>query len=177
MISSLDNLSMTNNKADVYRRLEQLSWFGRQTLEELRQTVWAMKHEKTDLNRVIQRVQKLKEQHIINPERLNIEITTHNSADINLTMEQSLNIFRIIQEALQNSIKHSNAKKIELDFHKTGQGLRLLIKDDGKGFDVNRVIHGDGLKNMKFRCEKADGQFNIISGSRGTKIYCDFKVK
>ena len=62
-----------------------------------------------------------------------------------------VNLYRIIQEAIHNSIKHTNAKHIELDFNTNGNTLELIIRDDGKGFNTKQIRKGIGLKNIASR--------------------------
>lgn len=86
-------------------------------------------------------------------------------------------IFRIIQEATTNIVKHARAKnaRIELEFHK--DSLILNIEDDGRGFELQKARNpknkkrGMGLLNIKERVEILDGNFRIESQrGRGTKI-------
>lgn len=72
-------------------------------------------------------------------------------------------IFRIIQEQFSNIIKHSNAKKIVVQLGFTGNQLRLLISDDGKGFLIGEQKQGLGFQNMKTRVAMMDGNLTINS--------------
>ena len=70
-------------------------------------------------------------------------------------------ILRIIQEFLQNSLKHSECKNIRIDFIYR-QGLQIQLKDDGVGFDMKEAIErneGIGLTNMKKRAEMIGADF------------------
>ncbi len=85
-------------------------------------------------------------------------------------------LFRIVQEALNNIQKHSDANiaKVKMEF--TKKNLFLIIEDDGKGFDIgnikasDRLDSGFGLLNMKERVELLNGKFEIKSNNYGTKI-------
>ncbi|MCD2258071.1 tetratricopeptide repeat protein [Psychroserpens sp. XSD401] len=74
-----------------------------------------------------------------------------------------VNLYRIIQEALQNIIKYAQAKNIDVTFSIHEGDLLMKISDNGKGFNVNRRKKGIGLKNMKTRVEKLNGEFRINS--------------
>lgn len=81
------------------------------------------------------------------------------------------NIYRIIQEALQNVIKYAKAKNVDMNFIIKQQNLVITIKDDGIGFNVKKVRKGIGVKNMKSRIKKLKGKFNINSEiNKGTTI-------
>ena len=87
----------------------------------------------------------------------------------------SINLFRIIQEALNNSIKYSYASNITISVNNNGR-IHASIEDDGEGFDMdaNDVLRGSGLKNMKSRAENINLQFSLHSEKgKGTKISLD----
>lgn len=85
-----------------------------------------------------------------------------------------INIYRIIQESIQNINKYAQAENVILDFHKNGDHIILTIKDDGVGFDQAKRSSGIGLKNMKSRVTLLHGQFTINSiPGKGTSISVD----
>ncbi|MDB9954580.1 ATP-binding protein [Flavobacteriaceae bacterium] len=81
------------------------------------------------------------------------------------------NLYRIIQEALQNIVKHAQAKNVSLFFKVDEQKLAVEIKDDGVGFDNRLKRRGIGVKNMKSRIKKLNGVFTILSKpTEGTQL-------
>ncbi|PHS06593.1 MAG: two-component sensor histidine kinase [Kordia sp.] len=73
-------------------------------------------------------------------------------------------IYRITQEFLQNSIKHSECKNILVSLFKTENGIRLILKDDGVGFDVDNVKpDGIGLQNIQKRTKLIGGSIGLVS--------------
>jgi signal transduction histidine kinase len=87
-------------------------------------------------------------------------------------------IYRVLQEALTNISKHSQANRVDLSFRNTGRGTEVSIQDNGQGFDLHGVvIRGDsarglGLLSMKERVEQSGGNFSIETGrKRGTVVY------
>jgi signal transduction histidine kinase len=86
-------------------------------------------------------------------------------------------IYRILQESMNNISKHSGAKRAEIHLAKTPDGVRLSIRDDGKGFDRQKIgadsglRQGLGISNMQERTELFNGTFSIESEEgRGTCI-------
>lgn len=79
-------------------------------------------------------------------------------------------IFRISQEALNNIAKHSRAGRVSLSLRKEGKEIQLAIRDNGRGFDPNKVVKGFGLSTMRERAELSGGIFTIESGEEGTII-------
>jgi len=88
-----------------------------------------------------------------------------------------VNVYRIIQETLQNTIKHAKAKNVTLDFSFNEKELSVFIKDDGVGFNQKKSRKGIGLKNMKSRVEKLHGTLEINSAvNKGTQIHIKIPV-
>ena len=90
------------------------------------------------------------------------------------------NLYRIIQEALQNIIKHAQAKNVSLFFNVDKLKLVLEIKDDGIGFDTKQKPRGIGMRNMTSRIKKLNGEFTVLSKpTKGTllTIQIPFKSK
>lgn len=74
-----------------------------------------------------------------------------------------INLYRILQESLQNINKYANAQNITVEFKKENNQIRFKITDDGIGFDVNTKKKGIGLQNMQSRVQECGGTFEIKS--------------
>jgi signal transduction histidine kinase len=74
-----------------------------------------------------------------------------------------INLYRIIQESLQNINKYASANSIKVEFKKDIDNLLLQISDDGVGFNVNKAKKGIGLQNMLSRINECNGTFDIKS--------------
>ena len=74
-----------------------------------------------------------------------------------------VNLYRIIQESIQNIIKHAKAKHVTIQFYDETHRLNLVIEDDGIGFDVKANKKGIGLKNISSRVLNLNGIFKIDS--------------
>lgn len=88
-----------------------------------------------------------------------------------LTVEAEL--FRIAQEALTNVMRHAKARKVEVDLvRRDDGGMRLSIRDDGRGFDVTSTRdNAHGVRGMRERARRVGGRFRISSeAGRGTRI-------
>lgn len=86
--------------------------------------------------------------------------------DITALAKKNLELFA--REALVNIVKHANARQIEMRLEGSPQMIKLQIRDDGRGFDVNNSHKGHGLHNMRERLQSAGGQLLIASSSKGT---------
>ena len=80
-----------------------------------------------------------------------------------MSAETELTLFRIIQEALTNSIKHAEATSVFLDLHFINNELLISIEDNGKGFEISVIKDLNGLNNLKSRTQSLNGQIEINS--------------
>jgi signal transduction histidine kinase len=90
--------------------------------------------------------------------------------DIEFSESVTLSFFRVVQEAVTNSVRHGEAKNIWVDVKKDEKGFELVIQDDGHGFDMHesgtaglRVEGHRGLSNMEERMAIVGGRLKIIS--------------
>ena len=104
----------------------------------------------------------------------NLSVTLINNMinQYELNEKESVNIYRIIQEAVKNAITHSNAKSIELELSETIDEYLFQIRDDGKGFEPsNKKLYGNGLYNINERANLINAIVQITSeNSHGSEI-------
>ncbi len=103
----------------------------------------------------------------------NTKIVFHsNGNDRRLDPEAELAVYRVVQEALTNSIKHANAKTIEIDLTEADNSIVARVRDDGCGFDVEESpTNGLGLGGMRERARLLRGELKINSAAgRGTEV-------
>lgn len=80
-----------------------------------------------------------------------------------LPENQKLTLFRIVQEQLNNIIKHAQADHVLIKLFNNSDGILLEIKDDGNGFDIEKIRKGLGFINIKNRAELFNGNAEIFS--------------
>lgn len=118
------------------------------------------------IEREIQRIKKLR--------LLKIEFITQKH-DIDISPKHGLILFRIIQESINNILKHSGAKNVAIQLEDSFQELKITISDNGKGFSMNSTKDGSGLKNMELRAKLIQAEFSIQSilqeGTKTSIIY------
>ena len=87
------------------------------------------------------------------------------------TSLEGINIYRTIQEALNNAIKYADATEISIHVNAVNERMNILISDNGKGFDRDAIELGNGILNMQKRIEDIGGTFVIHSELlKGTQI-------
>jgi signal transduction histidine kinase len=93
-----------------------------------------------------------------------------------LPAEAELAIYRIVQEATQNSIRHANANHVTISVEFRPWRIRVAVCDDGCGFDPGVVNGGLGLVGMRERAQALGGQFSVTSRlEEGTEVSLEFQ--
>ncbi len=174
IISSVDNIkyAFELGKGKLDSKLQNISVFAKETIVELRDTIWAMNNAEItfeDLRtRIFNFIEKAREV------TENIEFKFHVSqalGGMKFSSIVGMNIHRTIQEAINNAIKYAAATEISIDIRPEGNDIRIVIKDNGSGFDIATAEKGNGLANMEKRIGDIGGKISIVSeiGS-GTQI-------
>ncbi|MDM1352438.1 two-component sensor histidine kinase [Myroides marinus] len=93
-----------------------------------------------------------------------------------ISYEYKINIYRILQESIQNVIKHSQAKNCIISIFKTDQHNRITITDDGTGFDYTKHANSNGLNNLKNRAKLLNADIDIKSSDKGTIVIINIPI-
>lgn len=100
-----------------------------------------------------------------------VHLQVHKMGLFTLEKQSQFNIYRIVQEAVNNILKHADAKEISIQLIGFEDHISIVIEDDGKGFDTSEKKAGRGLKNIVTRSLWLKGSINIDSApGRGTTI-------
>jgi two-component system NarL family sensor kinase len=98
----------------------------------------------------------------------------------NLVLEKQaqFNIYRIIQEAVNNILKHAEASEVSIQLIQQDKQLMIMIEDDGKGFDIAQMKkNGRGITNITTRAQWLNGTVAFDSHpGRGTTISVEIPV-
>ena len=106
---------------------------------------------------------------------LMVRVTAEESAS-ELPEEHKTCIYRVVQEALHNCARHSQAQRVKVEVHQENSRIFLLVEDDGKGFDALRV-RGLGLAGMAERVNHLGGTFRVQSRpGAGTQLKAELPL-
>ncbi len=176
------NLDSIKNRSDNDAIEKRLVYFDE--LKKIEQHLREISHELSKENQnIINNYDSiinnlLQEQQKIN--KATVSLNTEGAIDWEkLSSLSKINLYRILQESLQNINKYANAKNIKIDIYKDkNTNLVLKIIDDGVGFDLAKKPNGIGLKNMITRAKESNGTFEIQSEKgKGTQIIVNLPLK
>lgn len=146
--------------------LQNLQQHSQEIINSLRDTIWVLNKDHITITGISDRIKNYISK--LRPTYTNIQfhILEEINNDIRISSQNALNIFRIVQEALHNALKHSNASNISVHLG-SNETFRIKISDDGKGMPENNTANGNGLRNMQARAREIDMQLSIASGING----------
>lgn len=178
IISSLENIKYYLKEAnpEINHRIDGIAKFARQTILELRNTIWAMNKGEINFEDIQARLSDF----------INTAMFSVRGIDFDLDVEQNIeddnckfsslegiNVCRVIQEAVNNSIKHSGADKIKVVIKRSADKkhkFNVIITDNGKGFTITEENTGNGIVNMRKRVEEIRGEIFFDSDDNGSSI-------
>ena len=97
-----------------------------------------------------------------------------------LAQQVEIDIFRVVQEFIANALQHGKAERIWMKFHHTRNQIRIVLKDNGKGFDLPEELpfNGRGLHNVQSRIKSHSGEVRIKSApGDGTEYLLTLPIK
>lgn len=176
--SSIDNLkyALEGSNEKVTQKLGNISEFTTQTIYELRDTIWAMNKNKIKAEDLQVRIANFIDKAGKAAADISFSFTVGEGvSEKTFTSIQGMNMYRIIQESINNSLKYANAKNISVSIEKTSeivdaafpatipQHLCIEIKDDGVGFNEGTIEAGNGLSNIRKRARDMGGLATIAA--------------
>ncbi len=174
IISSVETLKQAFNITDekISSRLSSISDFTRDTITELRDTIWAMNLSEIDFSEIRSRILNFVEKAQKSNEHIHIHFERDKELDqLHFSSVDGMNIYRITQEAVNNAMKYSGAKNILLTARKIAEYIEITIKDDGKGFEMDKTEPGNGIRNMQKRAAEINASISVDSKTgNGTSI-------
>ncbi|HEX2867407.1 MAG TPA: two-component regulator propeller domain-containing protein [Ignavibacteriales bacterium] len=166
-----------NNSDDLKQKLLSISETSGQLIDNMSDIVWVVNPRRDTLYDLILR---LKDSYSEIFSSLGVSFRIHNLEairEVKLPMEYRQNLFLIFKEAINNSLKHSNCRKLELNTSIEGRRLMMELVDDGKGFDIKQNSQGNGLNNIRRRAKAIGGSLLVESApGKGTRIQFSGKI-
>jgi len=96
---------------------------------------------------------------------------------INFDMSKRRHLLFILKEALNNTLKYAEATLVELNVTSNATTFTVSLKDDGIGFNSDKISKGSGLKNIKERAESIDANYTLLSEkNKGTELILAFQI-
>lgn len=174
IISAVENLKFFEPiQEQLTQRYDTIANFTKQTITELRDTIWAMNSGSITWEDLSSRIRDYLQKAGLSASHITFDYEINDRIDksISIPSAASIQVLRVVQEAVQNAIKYSEANRVEIKIDSTGKEVLVNISDDGKGFNESEITPGNGLYNMRKRAEELGGSLEIHSETAsGTSI-------
>jgi signal transduction histidine kinase len=174
IISAVNNLKFRykTENLTLLKQLNKIGDFATETIVELRDTIWAMNAGTIKFGDLRSRIFNFLEKAREAGNEINTGFEIDDSlTELELNVTAGINIYRSIQEAVNNAIKHSGADLILIGVKNRQNYIEITVSDNGKGFNSAETEKGNGLYNMSKRMEEIGAKFNVeTENSKGTKI-------
>jgi signal transduction histidine kinase len=140
-------------------------------MDRLGDIVWSIHPNNDNVEQLLSKMQEFAGE-ILEPKGITYAFEVAKGAEeIKLDLEKRRNIFLIFKEALNNAAKYAESRHLDIKLDVEDGKLNLMIKDDGKGFDIETIKKGNGLFNMQQRASIMGGNMVIESFPQmGTSI-------
>lgn len=173
IISSVDSLkyAFADGNPKLEDKLNNISSFTKETIYELRDTIWAMNKEAITIEDLKTRISNFIDNAQLSLNGIQFNFNFNTKSFQSFSSRDGMNIYRLIQEAVNNAIKHAKASQIDVSLTESENKINVIISDNGKGFDLATAEIGNGLNTMKKRASELKGDFNIETNESGTKIH------
>ncbi|WP_462250963.1 tetratricopeptide repeat-containing sensor histidine kinase [Ferruginibacter sp.] len=150
--------------------LQNLQQHSQEIINSLRDTIWVLNKDNITITGISDRIKNYISKLRPTYDTVQFNISESIANDVRISSQNALNMFRIIQEAVHNAIKHSNASTVTVTIS-SKETIVIKITDDGNGLKQNNTTDGNGLINMKARAREIGMQLNISSiTNEGTAV-------
>jgi signal transduction histidine kinase len=168
LIANVQQLkSTTGDNAD----LQKMQTNAEQILSSLRETIWVLNNKEITVQEFSDGFKNYCFKLLKNFEHISFDADENITNNFTLQASKAIHLNKIMQEVVQNIIKHANATDINYTLN-TKDDLLIQITDNGKGFDINSKTNGYGLENIQWRAKEAGLDVSIHS-----KSGCNITIK
>lgn len=180
IISSLDMVKYTakkQNAKELEDKLSEIKDFSATTIDEFRDTIWALNKEQINLKDLELKINSFIQKAKSMVRGIQFTVDFSSEQDVEFDSEKGIRVFRVIQESVNNAIKHSGAKNINISCFDNDLGkIVLATSDDGKGMEIEKLDRKNGLIHMETRAKKIGADFKLDTDlNAGTTISLIFE--
>jgi len=178
--SILDGLKSASSKLDatVNSKINTLSDFSENSIAELKNALWVLNSKEIYLDDLKSKILNFIRHASEAKDDVQFNFNFDVSENFNLNSRQAVNLFRAVQEIVNNALKYADASEIKIDAVQHEKNLTLKITDNGKGFDYNKEKNKSyGLRNIESRIAEVNGKVNLETESgKGTEYKIEMQL-
>lgn len=175
ILSGVSKKNIEKDKAKAANMLQKITEQSQAMQQAISDIVWAIRPDNDKLQNMLVHMREYVS-HTLEPKQVNVTFDAEPEIlHQTLNMQQRKDFFLIFKEAINNAAKYAAANNVSIHLGRNNGYIQMTIKDDGKGFDVNKITSSSGIRNMKERAVLLKGKI-LIQSENGTGTYIDLKV-
>ena len=183
-----DDIGSTLNSISVYsevakndpdkreRSLDMIGESSRKVIDAMSDIVWTINPGNDNFENILLRMRSFA-YNLLRAKNIEFSFKADETlSKLSLPLEKRRNFYLIFKETLNNLVKYSNAKRVQILLTHHANTITLLIRDDGSGFDTSKKYNGNGLTNIRKRAKEINAQLDIESReNEGTSVQLIFR--
>lgn len=150
--------------------LQNLQQHSQEIINSLRDTIWVLNKENITITGISDRIKNYVNKLQPSYPGIQFNISEAIESNVRISSQHALNIFRIVQEAIHNALKHSGADTVHVAVN-SSELISIEVTDNGKGMGADTYTDGNGLLNMQARAKEAGMKISVTSAAQqGTAV-------
>jgi len=158
------------------REIVRISEAAGEMIDKMSEIIWAMNSSNDSLENLIAYMRSFAADFLEHAHITHQFSIPESIPNVKLSGGTRRNIYLAVKESLHNVVKHAQASEVMIEVNMQQHSMTILIRDNGKGFDQEKVrLFGNGLKNIQKRMQAVGGQADITS-QNGTIVFLDIPL-
>jgi streptogramin lyase len=154
----------------VAEPLERIATLSRESVDAMGEIVWAIDPHRDAPAHLTKRMRRLASD-LLPARGIELRFEASDAPNVHLHADVRREVFLVFKEALHNILRHGNASSVSVGVTVSPRDLRLVVSDDGRGFDTSEASDGHGLASMSRRARSLGGTLSVTSApGRGTRL-------
>lgn len=171
-IRLMSEIAKNKMKENTPTEIEKISRSANDVLNKMNAIIWSMNSGNDSVDNLVSYIRAYAQEYFDNtPVHCQFN-TPENVPQLQISGDKRRNLFLAVKETLNNTLKHSGATQVVIDFDINEKRIELTIADNGKGIDMENIREfGNGLKNIARRMESMGGRFSIHNNKGTTSVF------
>jgi signal transduction histidine kinase len=175
-IFMLSKMAVNTKDENQHAILSKVSENAHETMDKMSDIVWMLNPSENYSSGLKERLERFIHD-LCHSRSIDYTLVADDLEEIKLTPAQSKNLYLVVKEGVNNAVKYSETKTLEVKITKLNKMVTMLINDEGIGFELKTVKKGNGLANMNNRANELKGNLKIDSTpKKGTRIRLSFPM-
>jgi ligand-binding sensor domain-containing protein/signal transduction histidine kinase len=155
---------------EVNGPLSRIGVLSRELVDSMSDIVWAINPAKDNLYFLTQRMREFAND-VFMARDIQFEFRAlDRDYEFGIGAEVRRQVFLIFKECVHNVVRHANCTHVEIEIRLEGEGLVVLVRDNGAGFEPLAAVNGHGLASMRDRAQRLGGRFGVAANGHGTEV-------